>query len=53
MEVTPGMTSDVGWDLLGPFIAAATDWEDHPDARPEIETAIRQQATRLLEACGE
>ena len=35
-------------DALTPFIGEATEWEDHPEARGEIDSDIRQKAAGLL-----
>ena len=36
-------------ELLRRFVGNASEWEDHPDARPEIEEGIRQVALRVVE----
>jgi hypothetical protein len=38
---------------LAPFIGEATEWEEHPDARGEIEDSIRAQVAALLVDLGQ
>jgi hypothetical protein len=40
------------WMLLRDFIGLASEWEDHPTARPTIEREIVESATRLVSAGG-
>jgi hypothetical protein len=37
---------------LAPFIGEATEWEDHPEARAEIERSITEMARDLLDRWG-
>jgi len=37
---------------LAPFIGARTEWEEHSEARTEIEEGIRRLASELLERWG-
>lgn len=34
---------------LAPFIGLRTEWDEHPEARPQVEADIRQRARELLE----
>jgi hypothetical protein len=36
-------------NALVPFIGEATEWQDHPEAREEIENSIRKRAQRFLD----
>jgi hypothetical protein len=36
--------------LLRPFVGLASEWEDHPSARPQYEQSIREAAQVLLES---
>ncbi len=49
MDVWPTLADNEELErpLLG-FIGEATEWEDHPESRGEIENAIRQKAAELL-----
>ncbi|HEY3209415.1 MAG TPA: hypothetical protein VGL18_06420 [Actinomycetota bacterium] len=53
MDVDPQFTDRGLARKLSGFIGEATEWEDNPEARDEIEEAIRQKAADLVTEWGE
>jgi hypothetical protein len=52
MDVTTQFGDDPRGNRLYVFVGSATEWEDHPEARDEIDTTIRQEAERLVAEWG-
>ncbi|MDP9343061.1 MAG: hypothetical protein M3Q23_13435 [Actinomycetota bacterium] len=52
-DVTTRITSDEAWGVLARFIGGATEWEEHPEARAEINREIEEGARALIALWGE
>ena len=52
MDVWPQIAEDELGDRLLGFIGEATEWEDNPEGRAQIEEAIKQKASKLLAEWG-
>ena len=50
--VWPLFEGDKAGDLLGGFLGATEDWDEHPETREEIEAAIVRQAQAITFSWG-